>query len=179
MNEIPEELAEFLPNDIIESKDIDLLKTLRDWADDQVQTLKAEKEQRLVNKYKPDIEGKFLLKYGYCWDGPIKVKNINDIEIIYVKKIDFVGRGFIRCNAVVINIIGYVPGSKLDNAGLSATDYDEVRISAWQDDQYDIDFELAKNPVVLTREEVDKKINFALNIASKQTEKFWEAIENG
>ena len=93
-----------LPEELLQSKDINLLRSIREWADTQVQSLKKEKEQKELDKYRPDIEGKFIKKIHRSWNGPVTVPNPNDFEIAYIKKIDFVGHGFVRCKAVVISI---------------------------------------------------------------------------
>ena len=91
-----------LPEELLQSKDINLLRSIREWADTQVQSLKKEKEQKELDKYRPDIEGKFLKKINRIWKGPITIPNPEDLEIVYVKKIDCVSHGFIRCKTAII-----------------------------------------------------------------------------
>lgn len=150
-----------LPKKILKSKDIDLLRDIRGLADDMVQNLKKEQAEQEIDKYKPIYEGKFLLKYGRNWDGPIAVDNRSDIIIAKINKINFVGNGFFRCDANVIEIIYGTVREKVNKVGLTADSFEEVSISSYHDDQYDIDIE--KKPTFLTIEQVDEYIETARN----------------
>ena len=150
-----------LSKKILKSKDITLLRDIRDLADDMVQNLKKEKAEQELDKIRPTYEGKFLLKYGHNWDGPIAVDNRSDIIIAKINKINFVGNGFFRCDANVIEIIYGTSREKVNKAGLTADSYEEVSISSYHDDQYDIDIE--KKPTFLSLEQVNEYIETARN----------------
>lgn len=162
-----------LPEELLQSKDINLLRSIREWADTQVQLLKKEKEQKELDKYKPDIEGKFIKKIHRSWRGSITVPNPNNFEIAYIKKIDFVGNGFVRCKAIVINIEYSGIEQQVDKGGISAKMFDGVQISSWIDNQYDISFEYIKNPMILARQEAEKEIDDAISCANLQKTVFW------
>ena len=165
-----------LSKEILESTDIELFRSLRDWADDKVQSMKQAKEKKKLEKYKPDIEGKFLRQCEYKWEGPIQVPDPNNTKIVYVKKIDFVGTGFIRCNVVVINITYGGFKERVDLAGFSSKDFGELCMSVWEDDQYDISFEYLKDPQYMIKEEVEKTINDALENNKTQASAFWSKV---
>ncbi len=165
-----------LPKELLDSKDINLLRSIREWADSQVQSLKKEKEQKELDKYRPDIEGKFLKKINRSWRGPITVPNPKDFEIVYVKKIDFVGHGFIRCKTVVFNVVYSGFEKAMDKSNCTGTNFDGVEVSSWEDDQYDFSFEYLKDPVIMTKEMAQKEIDKAIACANSQKIAFWEYI---
>lgn len=165
-----------LPKELLESKDINLLRSIREWADRQVQSLKKTKEQEELSKFKPEIEGKYLLKVNRKWQGPVTIPNPNDFEIAYIKKIDFVGHGFVRCKAVVISIEYSGIEQQLDKGGLTAKAFDGVQVSSWVDNQYDVSFEYIKGPRILTQQEVEKEINDAISCATLQKTIFWSNV---
>ena len=165
-----------LPEELLQSKDINLLRSIREWADTQVQSLKKEKEQKELDKYRPDIEGKFIKKIHRSWNGPVTVPNPNNFEIAYIKKIDFVGHGFVRCKAVVISIEYSGIEQQLDKGGLTAKSFDGVQVSSWIDNQYDISFEYIKSPVILAQQEAKKEIDDVISCANLQKTVFWSNI---
>lgn len=165
-----------LPEELLQSKDINLLRSIREWADTQVQSLKKEKEQKELDKYRPDIEGKFLKKINRIWRGPITVPNPKDFEIVYVKKIDFVGHGFIRCKTVVFNVVYNGFEKAMDKSNGTGTNFDGVEVSSWEDDQYDFSFEYLKDPVIMTKEMAQKEIDKAITCADNQKTAFWKYI---
>ena len=153
-----EHLEQILPESVLKSNDIALLRDIRAYADARVQEIKKQKEEKELKKFTPDLEGKFIVQHGDSWDGPCRVPNLNDTQYVYIKKLDFVGHGFVRCKAVIFNIDYGDTGDRVNRAGLCAKDYDHIRVACWQDDSFDLSFEAAKNPTYISAEEVRKEI---------------------
>lgn len=172
------ELKEKLPKELLECTDINIFRSLKDWADTKAHELEKEKQRKEIDKYKPNIEGKFLRKYGHEWRGSIRVVN-NDIYIVYVKKIEFVGHDFLRCDAVVFNVKHANTIEKINNSSLSVSskEYDDIRVATWHDANYDISFETAMNPDIIDRKEAEKIIDKALADVNSEKTVFWKRVE--
>ena len=128
---------------------------------------------------KKKSNGKFLLKYGREWRGPVRVVNNDDVHIVYVKKIEFVGHDFLRCDAVVFNIKNASTIEKINNSSLSVSsnEYDDIRVATWHDSNYDISFETAMNPDIIDRKEAEKIIDKALADVNSEKTVFWKRVE--
>ena len=174
------ELKEKLPKELLECTDINIFRSLKDWADTKAHELEKEKQRKEIDKYRPDIEGKFLRKYGSEWNGPRQVVNTNDIYIVYIKKIDFVGHGFLRCDAVVFNVKHASTIEKINNSSLSVSskEYDDIRVATWHDTNYDISFESAMNPDIIDRKEVEEIIDKAIADVNSEKTVFWKRVES-
>lgn len=169
-----EKISQLLSKDIVELDDISTLRDLRQFFDDRVQELKVKKANDDIEKYRPTYENKFILSYGCEWNGPITVRNENNIYISKIKKIDFIGNGFIRCKATVLHICYAEPHARL-HTGLTAKDYGEVSIKTWNDNQYSIN--LDKTLKFLTAEEVKKYIDEAKELQTEQIDWFTKETE--
>ena len=174
------ELKEKLPKELLECTDINVFRSLKDWADTKAHELEKEKQRKEIDKYRPNIEGKFLLKYGREWRGPVRVVNNDDVHIVYVKKIEFVGHDFLRCDAVVFNIKNASTIEKINNSSLSVSsnEYDDIRVATWHDSNYDISFETAMNPDIIDRKEAEKIIDKALADVNSEKTVFWKRVED-
>ena len=126
-----------LPKEILDITDVNHLRDLREFFDERVQEEKQKQENSNIDKYRQIYEGKIMLSYGKRWDGPIAVQNLQDIEIVKVNKLDFVGHGFIRADADVLNLKYMTPRHEL-KAGLTADNYGEITIDTYHDSQYSI-----------------------------------------
>lgn len=126
-----------LPKEVLDITDVNHLRDLREFFDERVQEEKQKQENSNIDKYRPIYEGKIMLSYGKQWDGPIAVQNLQDIEIVKVNKLDFVGHGFIRADADVLNLKYMTPRHEL-KAGLTADNYGEITIDTYHDSQYSI-----------------------------------------
>lgn len=115
----------------------DDLRELREYADTCLQAVKESKafkcKAKLENKYKD----KYLLKYGrnVC-KAFSSTANKNDMEIIHIIEIEFVGQGFFRCKVKGIHI-------KFDDdyeqiSHLTANDWGSAYVSYIEDEQYDL-----------------------------------------
>ena len=173
------ELKEKLPKELLECTDINIFRSLKEWADTKAHELEKEKQRKEIDKYRPNIEGKFLRKYGRKWRGPVRVVNNNDVYIVYVKKIKFVGRDFLSCDAVVFNIKHANTIEKINNSSLSVSskEYDDIRIATWHDANYDISFETAMNPDIIDRKEVEEIVDKAITSISSKKIVFWKRVE--
>lgn len=171
-----------LPKEVKELTDVNMLRDLREYFDSRVQEEKTKKENASIDKYRDTYEGKILLIYGVKWDGPISAQNVNDINIVKVNKLLFVGNGFVRADVDVLNIKYDTPRHEL-KIGLTADNYGEITINTYHDNQYSIhinDFSYASSlrkksilePVFLTVEEVDKYITEAVSFQQLQVDDF-------
>lgn len=171
-----EHLEQILPESVLKSNDIALLRDIRAYADARVQEIKKQKEEKELKKFTPDLEGKFIVQHGDSWDGPCRVPNLNDTKYIYIKKLDFVGHGFVRCKAVIFNIDYGDTSDRVNQAGLCAKDYDHISVACWQDDSFDLSFAAAKNPTYISKKEVEAKIKEATTGVSDVVKYYWENI---
>jgi len=116
--------------------DVDTLRSLREYADNRVQSEKNAKAMQnkaeLENKYK----GRYLVIYGHYITMTHSTVNKNDIKVVYVKDIEFKGHGFFRCKAKAVHI-KYNDELK-QPYHLTADEWGSVSISYTEDDQYDI-----------------------------------------
>lgn len=153
-----EPINKILPESVLNLKDVDTLRAIRQWADDAVQERKKEKMEDDIDKYRPIYEGKYLVTHGHAWNGPISVPNVNDTYIAKIHKIEFVGRGFFRCSATVLHIVYGGVSDKLDHS-LSASDFNEVSIATYRDNSYDVDY--TKSPVFMDEKTVKATVRKA------------------
>lgn len=174
-----------LSKEVKELTDVNTLRDLREYFDTRVQEEKDKKANAELEQYRPIYEGKYMLRYGYTWNGPVSVPNTADLKIIKVNKLDFVGHGFVRAKVVVLNIKYHTPMKELDN-GLTADEFGEVTINTYEDDQYSIPIkddsyidESSKKkcePVFLTEEEIKKLIDTAMSRQKEQVEWFKQKV---
>lgn len=116
----------------------DELRELREYADARLQQVKDEKaianKEVLEAKYKD----KYLVIYGS--DG-FKIgagnTNKNDIKIVHVLDISFVGRRRFRCHAKVIHIQYDSESTFISH--LTANGFNEIRMECFEDAQFDLD----------------------------------------
>lgn len=170
-----------LPKEVKELTDVNTLRDLREYFDARVQEEKTKKANLNIEQYRPIYEGKFMLGYGYTWDGPVSIPNTGDLKIIKINKLDFVGYGFVRAHVVVLNIKYNTPMKELKH-GLTADEYGEVTIDTYEDKQYSIpindDSYMDKTrkkkyePKFLTEDEVKQLIDTALQKQKEQVEWF-------
>ena len=180
-----EYVKSLLPKEILEITNVNLLRDLREYFDDRVQEEKDKKANAEIEQYRPIYEGKFMLGYGYAWDGPVSVPNTADLKIIKINKLDFVGHGFVRASVVVLNIKYDTPMKELKN-GLTADEYGEVTIDTYEDTQYSIpindDSYMDKarkkkyEPKFLTEDEVKELIKTAVQKQKEQIDWFKEQV---
>lgn len=175
-----------LPKEVLDITDVNHLRDLREFFDSRVQEEKQKKENANIEKYRPIYEGKFMLEYGKHWDGPVAVHNEDDILIVKINKLDFVGNGFIRADVDVINIKYSTPRHEL-KTGLTADEYGEITLDTYHDGQYSIyinDDSYAskfrtkriKDPVFLTKEQVKEYIDEAVKLQTEQIKNFSEKV---
>lgn len=175
-----------LPKEVLDITDINHLRDFREFFDSRVQEEKQKKENANIDKYRPIYEGKIMLAYGKQWDGPVAVPNLQDIEIVKVNKLDFVGNGFIRADVDVLNLKYMTPRHEL-KTGLTADDYGEITIDTYHDNQYSIQinddsvmdrFRKKKipEPHFLTLEEVKAYIDEAETRQKEQVEWFKQKV---
>lgn len=175
-----------LPKEVKELTDVNMLRDLREYFDSRVQEEKTKKENASIDKYRDTYEGKILLQYGRIWNGPISKPNENDIDIVKVNKLLFVGNGFIRADVDVLNIKYETPRHEL-KIGLTADNYGEVTIDTYHDNQYSIQIndnsyastlreKKIQEPVFLTVEEVDKYITEAVSVQQLQVDDFRQKL---
>ena len=174
-----------LPKEVLDITDVNHLRDLREYFDDRVQEEKDKKANAEIEQYKPIYEGKYMLGYGYTWDGPVSVPNTADLKIIKVNKINFVGHGFVRAEVVVLNIKYHTPMKELKH-GLTADEHGEVTIDTYEDDQYSIpindDSYMDKarktkyEPKFLTEDEIKKLIDTAMSRQKEQVEWFKQKV---
>lgn len=170
-----------LPKEVLDITDVDHLRDLREYFDDRVQEEKQKQENANIDKYRPIYEGKIMLAYGKRWDGPIAVPNLQDIEIVKVNKLDFVGHGFIRADVDVLNLKYMTPRNEL-KASLTADNYGEITIDTYHDSQYSIPIDdsvmnkfrktKVPEPHFLTLDEVKAYIDEAETRQKEQIENF-------
>lgn len=179
-------VKKLLPPELLDLSDITTLRDLREFFDERVQEEKQKRDNANIEQYRPIYEGKFMLQYGKAWDGPVSVPNKDDIEIVKVNKLDFVGNGFIRADVDVLNIKYSTPRHEL-NTGLTASDYGEITIDTYHDNQYAIyinddsvvsSFRKKKipEPVFLTEEQVIEYMNEAKKYQLKQIKDFTKKV---
>ena len=65
---------------------------------------------------------------------------------------------------------------KIELGGFTSKDFDELCMSVWEDDQYDISFEYLKNPQYMTKEDVQIAIDSALENNKTQVAAFWSKV---
>lgn len=171
-----------LPKAVLDITDINHLRDLREFFDERVQEEKQKKENANIDKYRPIYEGKIMLSYGKQWDGPVSVPNLQDIEIVKVYKLNFVGHGFISADVDILNLKYMTPRHEL-HTGLTADNYGEITIDTYHDGQYSIpindDSVMDKfrkkqipEPHFLTLEEVKTYIDEAETKQKEQIENF-------
>lgn len=180
-----EYVKSLLPQEILDITNVNLLRDLREYFDDRVQEEKDKKANASIEQYRPIYEGKFMLGYGYQWNGPVSVPNTADLKIIKINKLDFVGYGFVRARVVVLNIKYNTPMKELKN-GLTADEYGEVTIDTYEDTQYSIPInddsyadkarKKKYEPKFLTEDEVKELIDTAIQKQKEQIDWFKEQV---
>ena len=170
------EIIETLPEEVVNSKDINLIKEIRDWASNRVDNLRVEKRQAELDKYRPDIEGKIVFKYGKIYNKPFSEINPNDLFIIKVNKIDFVGHGFIRCDVVICNIKYGDRRESLDLGLFTADDYGSVSVSTYANNQYDFSFSELNELTILTEEQAKDMLNNGISAVTNLIDKFKKVV---
>ena len=175
-----------LPKEVLDLTDVNHLRDLREYFDSRVQEEKTKKANAAIEQYRPMYEGKFMLGYGYTWNGPVSVPNTADLKIIKINKLDFVGYGFIGAQVVVLNIKYDTPMKELKH-GLTADEYGEVTIDVYEDNQYSIPInddsyadksrKKKYEPKFLTEDEVKQLIDTAIQKQKEQVEWFKQKVE--
>lgn len=170
-----------LSKEVKELTDVNTLRDLREYFDSRVQEEKTKRANINIEQYRPIYEGKFMLGYGYAWNGPVSIPNTGDLKIIKINKLDFVGNGFVRAHVIVLNIKYNTPMKELKR-GLTADEYGEVTIDTYKDDQYSIPInddsymDKSRNkkyePKFLTEDEVKQLIDTAMQKQKEQVEWF-------
>lgn len=152
-------LIDMLPTDIVNCKDVNALRNLREHIDSLVQNVKHEKEVKNIEKYRQIYEGKFMLTYArvpYLLSS-IKEYNTRDMTISKIVSVLFVGRGFIRCKVKALKIkydgerYGHSAG-----AGLLNKVYRAAEIEYIEDENYDIN--LGDEPMFINETEIRRLI---------------------
>lgn len=80
------------------------LRELRNYADTRLQSLKEAKEMENKSEHENRYKGKYLLLYGRTVSMTHSEVNKNEMRIVHVEDINFVGRGFFRCKVKSIHI---------------------------------------------------------------------------
>lgn len=169
-----------LSKEVKELTNVNTLRDLREYFDSRVQEEQTKKANLNIEQYRPIYEGKFMLNYGYTWNGPVSVPNTADMHIVKINKLNFVGNSFVSAHVVVLNIKYDTPMKELKN-GLSANEYGEVTIDTYEDEQYSIpvnDDSCADKtrkkyePKFLTEDEVKQLIDTAMQKQKEQVEWF-------
>lgn len=157
-----ENLKDILPKEITESTDPDMFRALREFSNSEVRRLEQERTERDLDKYRPKYEGKYILEYGtHCMKIAIpQCPNKKDIYIVRVHSIKSVGYGFLSCDATVLRIKYGDTHEKLRDGGLSANNFDEVKVCSYDDTDYRFNYE--NEPTVLSDDQVQEYINTAL-----------------
>lgn len=152
-------LIGMLPSDIVNCKDVNALRNLREHIDSLVQNVKHEKEVKNIEKYRQIYEGKFMLTYAWLpyRMSSLKEYNKRDMTISKIVSVQFVGHGFIRCKATVLRIkydgelFGHSMGADLLNKA-----YRGAEIEYIEDDSYDIN--LSDEPMFINETEIRRLI---------------------
>lgn len=141
-------LIDMLPSGIVNCKDVNALRNLREHIDRIVQDVKHEKEAENIEKYRQIYEGKFMLTYE---------RVPRDTTIRKIVSVQFVGRGFIRCKtkALRIKYDGELYGPSM-GAGLLNKTYGAAEIEYIEDENDDIS--LSDEPTFIDEAEIRRRI---------------------
>lgn len=80
------------------------LREIREYADSKLQKVKQSNAENAKEAISKKYANKYLLIYGHCYNGPIRVCNKSEQTIVYVRDIMFSGVGFFRCSAQTVTI---------------------------------------------------------------------------
>ena len=115
--------------------DEDALRELRDYSDEHLQDLKERKARSSKAEIEEKYRDKYLVFYGRHVAMTSRVPNMNDITIVHVLDVDFVGRGFFRCHVREIHI---KYDDEWNQVSHLTSDWGSAYISCSDDTQYDI-----------------------------------------
>ena len=164
-----EYVKSFLSKEFVESRNENLLRELRDYAEAELDAIKQEKEDAALKDLKPVYTGKYLLLHGgtpMMIGGTIPDRN--DIFIVYVKSLHHAGEGFFTCDAVILRIKYTASSTPPDYVCAFDKNFSKVSVSTYNDQCYRVDF--SDEPRFITEPEVNQYIQQArVDIANNCT----------
>lgn len=154
-------------NDI---NDEDALRSLRDAADKKLQQIKDDKQTAKLELESKNYVNKYFVLYGKTWNGSVSTPNEDDITVVHVLSIDFVGNNFIRCDANVIKIEYDTEDEWLDS-GINCKNFGQVNIIRYHSPSYDL--YMKQDYKQISREDVGEIISDAFE-AAKHNLTMWD-----
>lgn len=143
-------------------EDEDSLLSLRNAADEKLQRLRDDKLSTKLKQASTDLVNKYFIFYGKTWNDSVCTPNEDDMTIVHVLSIDFVGNNFIRCDANVIKI-EYDSDNAWLNSGINCKNFGQVNIISYRSTSYDID--MRQDLKQISREDVGEIISDAFEAA--------------
>jgi hypothetical protein len=156
-----EYVKSFISKDLLDSRDEKLMKELRDFADEELDSIRQERHDAVLKELAPAYTGKYLL---LCGGTPTKIgftiPEKDDFVIVYVKSLSHAGEGFFTCNAVILRIKYTDSKHPPEYAAYEfEKKFSKVSVSTYYDQCYRIDF--SAEPRFLSELEVNRYIQQA------------------
>lgn len=164
-----EYVKSFISKDLLDSRDEKLMKELRDFADEELDSIRQERHDAVLKELAPAYTGKYLLlcggtstKIGFT------IPEKDDFVIVYVKKVHHAGEGFVTCDAAVMRIKYTSERTPEESLNVFSKKFSKVSIATYNDPCMRIDFSVSQR--FITEEEVDKYVQSAqLDLANNYT----------
>ena len=164
-----EYVKSFISKDLLDSRNEKLMKELRDFADEELDSIRQERHDAVLKDLAPAYTGKYLL---LCGGTPTKIgftiPEKDDFVIVYVKKLHHAGEGFFTCDAAVMRIKYTSERTPEESLNVFSKKFSKVSIATYNDPCLRINF--TDNQRLITEEEVDRYVQSAqLDLANNYT----------
>jgi hypothetical protein len=152
-----EYVKSFISKDLLDSRDEKLMKELRDFADEELDSIRQEKNDAALKDLAPAYTGKYLL---LCGGTPTKIgftiPEKDDFVIVYVKKLHHAGEGFFTCDAAIMRIKYTSEKSPEESLNVFSKKFSKVSVATYNDPVLRINFTDSQR--FITEEEVDRYV---------------------
>lgn len=164
-----EYVKSFLSKDLLDSRDEKLMKELRDFVDNELDSIRQEKNDAALKDLAPAYTGRYiLLAGGLVTKMGFTVPDMDDILIVYAKKLHHAGEGFFTCDAAVMRIKYTSAGNPEESLNVLGKKFSKVSLATYNDPCLRVNFVDIQR--FISEQEVDRYIQqVRLDIANNCT----------